>query len=52
MTARARHTGIELDRMWGAVVTVRQGKIASYVGYPSPEEAKGAAGITPPPSPA
>jgi ketosteroid isomerase-like protein len=51
MTGRARYTGIELDLMWGAVVTVRGGKIASAAGYPTPEEAKQAAGLASPPSP-
>jgi ketosteroid isomerase-like protein len=44
-TAKARYSGLEIDERWGAVVTVGDGKILSAVGYPSPEEAKRAAGL-------
>lgn len=42
---RFRLTGIEVDFTWGAVVTVREGRIASAIGYPSPGRAKKAAGL-------
>jgi ketosteroid isomerase-like protein len=49
LTATARHSGIEIDEEWGAVITVRGGKILSAIGYPSPEEARRAAGLRPGP---
>ena len=45
MTATARYSGIEVDQLWGSVITVVDGKIRSAVGYPSPEDAKRAAGL-------
>ncbi|MGH2960718.1 MAG: nuclear transport factor 2 family protein [Solirubrobacterales bacterium] len=45
IVGRFRLTGIEVDHIWGAVVSVRQGKIASAVGYASPGRAKRAAGL-------
>ena len=42
---RFRHTGIETHFTWGAVVTVRKGKILSAVGYARPREARRAAGL-------
>ena len=44
--ARARFTGLEADYRWGAVISVRGGKIASALGYSTPEEAKRAAGLS------
>jgi ketosteroid isomerase-like protein len=44
--ARARYTGLETDYRWGAVISVREGKIASAFGYPTPEAAKQAAGLS------
>jgi ketosteroid isomerase-like protein len=41
---RARYTGVEADFLWSAIITVRQGRILSAFGYPTPEEAKEAAG--------
>jgi ketosteroid isomerase-like protein len=43
--ARARYTGLEADLRWGAVVSVRGGKIVSAFGYSTPEAAKQAAGL-------
>jgi ketosteroid isomerase-like protein len=40
-----RLTGLETDFAWGAVITVRDGKIAAAHGYPSPRRAKDAAGL-------
>ena len=40
LIGRFRHTGIETNSAWGAIVTVRDGKILSAVGYPSPREAR------------
>ncbi len=45
VAGRFRHTGIEMDFAWGAVVEVRGGKILSAIGYPSPREARRAAGL-------
>ena len=42
---RARFSGIEMDHVWGAVITVREDKIASAVGYAAPDDAKRAAGL-------
>jgi ketosteroid isomerase-like protein len=42
---RFRLTGLETNFAWGAVITVREGKIASAHGYPSPRRAKEAAGL-------
>jgi ketosteroid isomerase-like protein len=44
---RFRLTGIPLDHTWGSVVSVREGKIVSAVGYISPERAKQEAGLAP-----
>jgi hypothetical protein len=45
IVGRFRLTGIELDHVWGAMVSVRRGKIASAIGYASPGRAKRAAGL-------
>ncbi len=45
LTGKARYSGIEFDEVWGAVITVRDGKIFSALGYASPEDAKRAAGL-------
>lgn len=39
-----RLTGIELDHLWGSIISVRDGKILSAVGYISPSRARRAAG--------
>jgi ketosteroid isomerase-like protein len=45
VVGRFRLTGIEVDGPFGAIVTVRNGKIASAIGYASPGRAKKAAGL-------
>jgi ketosteroid isomerase-like protein len=45
IAGRFRHTGIDLDFAWGSIVTVRDGKILSAVGYSSPRRARRAAGL-------
>lgn len=45
LRGRFRLTGIDLDGPFGSIVTVRDGKIASAVGYASPGRAKKAAGL-------
>jgi ketosteroid isomerase-like protein len=45
IAGRFRHTGIDLDFTWGAIITVRDGKILSAVGYVSPRRARRAAGL-------
>jgi ketosteroid isomerase-like protein len=40
-----RLTGIELDVPWGAIISVREGKILRAVGYSSREEAGQAVGL-------
>jgi ketosteroid isomerase-like protein len=42
---RFRHTGIETGFTWGAITTVRDGKILSAQGYASPRRARRAAGL-------
>jgi ketosteroid isomerase-like protein len=42
---RFRLTGIDLSAVWGSIVTVRDGKILSAVGYASPRRARRAAGL-------
>ena len=42
---RARYTQIEMDHLWGAVIGIRDGKIASATGYATPVDAKQAAGL-------
>jgi ketosteroid isomerase-like protein len=42
---RFRHTGMETDFAWGAIVGVRDGRILSAIGYPSVREARRAAGL-------
>jgi ketosteroid isomerase-like protein len=44
-----RLTGIELeDALWGAITTVRDGKVSAAQGYASPGRAKKAAGLVKP----
>lgn len=43
---RARYSGIRMDQRWGSIITVRGGKIASAVGYPTQDEARAAAGLS------
>ena len=45
LAGRFRHTGIETDFAWGAIVSVRDGKVLSAIGYPSPRQARRAAGL-------
>jgi len=45
ISGRFRHTGIELDFTWGAIITVRDDKVLSAVGYASPRRARRAAGL-------
>ncbi len=51
IVGRFRLTGIEVDGPFGSIVTVREGKILSAIGYASPGRAKKAAGLPPPPKP-
>jgi ketosteroid isomerase-like protein len=44
LVGRFRRTGIEVNGAWGAIVTVRRGKILSAIGYATPRRAKRAAG--------
>jgi ketosteroid isomerase-like protein len=50
VVGRFRLTGIEVDGPFGAIVTVREGKILSAIGYASPGRAKKAAGMPRPSS--
>jgi ketosteroid isomerase-like protein len=50
VVGRFRLTGIEVDGPFGAIVTVRDGKILSAIGYASPGRAKKAAGLKRPPA--
>ena len=43
-TGRGRSSGIEINQLWGAIIGVRDGKISSAVGYPTPADALEAAG--------
>jgi ketosteroid isomerase-like protein len=45
VVGRFRLTGIDVDGPFGAIVTVRDGKILSAIGYESPGKAKKAAGL-------
>ena len=45
LVGRFRLTGIDVDGHWGAIVTVRDGKILSAIGYASPRRARRAAGL-------
>jgi ketosteroid isomerase-like protein len=45
ISGRFRHTGIETDGAWGAVLTVRDAKIRSAIGYSTPRRARRAAGL-------
>jgi ketosteroid isomerase-like protein len=51
LVGRFRLTGIEVDGPFGSVVTVRDGKILSAIGYASPGLAKKAAGLVRSPKP-
>jgi ketosteroid isomerase-like protein len=51
VVGRFRLTGIEVDGPFGAIVTVRDGKILSAIGYASPGLAKKAAGLSRPSEP-
>ena len=45
-TGRGRASGLEVDQRWGSIITVRDGRISSAFGYPTPEEALAAAGVS------
>lgn len=45
IVGRFRLTGIELDGAFGAIITIKNGKILSAIGYASPRRAKRAAGL-------
>ena len=45
ISGRFHHTGIETDAAWGSIITVRDGKILSAVGYSTPRQARHAAGL-------
>jgi ketosteroid isomerase-like protein len=44
--AKARYSEIDIDFHWAAVIRVRNGKVISAFGYPTPADAKAAAGLT------
>ncbi len=44
-TGRGRASGLEVDQRWGSIISVRDGKISSASGYPTPEQALAAAGL-------
>ena len=44
---RGRSSGIEMvDRLWGGVITARDGRVISAMGYATPDDAKHAAGLS------
>jgi len=45
-TGRGRSSGLEVDQRWGSILAVRDGKIVSAIGYPTPEQALEAAGLS------
>ena len=45
IVGRFRLTGIEVDGPWGAIITVRDGKIFRAQGYATPGKARKAAGL-------
>jgi ketosteroid isomerase-like protein len=45
--ARGRGSGIEVDSLWGYVITMRAGQIARVDAYRDPAEAFEAAGLSP-----
>jgi ketosteroid isomerase-like protein len=51
VVGRFRLTGIEVDGPFGAIVTVRDGKVRSAIGYATPGLAKRAAGLPKPTEP-
>lgn len=44
--ARGRSSGVVLDHLWGAVMTVRDGRVISATGYATPDDAKQAVGLS------
>jgi ketosteroid isomerase-like protein len=48
VVGRFRLTGIDVDGPFGAIITVRDGRIVSAIGYAGPGRAKKAAGLKPP----
>jgi ketosteroid isomerase-like protein len=44
-TGRARYSRIEIDQRWGSILTVRDGRVLSAVGYSDPAAARRAAGL-------
>jgi ketosteroid isomerase-like protein len=47
LVGRFRSTGIDVDGSWSAIVTVRDGRILSALGYASPNRGRRAAGLPP-----
>jgi ketosteroid isomerase-like protein len=45
LVGRFRLTGIDVDGAWGAIVTVRDGKVLRAQGYATPSQARRAAGL-------
>ena len=45
-TGRGRASGLKIDQRWGSIISVRDGKISSAFGYPTPEQAFEAAGLS------
>jgi len=45
-TGRGRSSGLAVDQRWGSIIGLRDGRIASAFGYPTPEEALEAAGLS------
>ena len=45
-TGRGRSTGLGFEQRWGSIIGVRDGKISSAFGYPTPERALEAAGLS------
>ncbi len=45
-TGRGRSSGLAVDQRWGGITGVRDGRIAFAFGYPTPEEAREAAGLS------
>ena len=45
-TGRGRASGLKIDHRWGSIISVHEGKIRSAFGYPTPEQALEAAGLS------
>jgi ketosteroid isomerase-like protein len=44
-TGVARYSRIQLDQRWGSILTVRDGRVLSAIGYSDPAAARRAAGL-------